>query len=662
MSSLCHNATHPSTTHFPNCYQQPTTTTAPSAASRQDMNHVQQPNRNTTGYSFPPSSTFQIYGNNNGTTTTPRYNNDEDYFPEYPKQTVLNYTFDTPSCHYQVTDIIGNGTYGVVAIATDHVSNRKTSNHSKNAAPFNDESHEEENQVQVALKKNIRVFPNKTHHTTSNNGDQYVAFNNSGKLHQLRMLRELKILHHMRDCPYIVSLKDVHVPSRIEDLEDIEMVTSLMEADLRDIFDSKQVLSAKHIKWFLYQILLSVFYMQQAKILHRDLKPENVLVNSQCDVSICDFGLARGFYNSNKPIENDEDQTMTKLSSNYVVSRWYRAPELLTNSPKIYNRTLDMWSVGCIMYELLSGQGEVLFKGTSSIDQIKKIVKQLGTPSVEDFFGSDSARDFVFNKLPYCKRRSFSKRLPFGTCPMGIDLMKRMLQFNMYNRITVEDALLHPYFREFYDESDLLAYTQVPFDTAWEDFMYTTNDLKVEAYNTLKEIKKHKMRSSQQLHTTTSATFLQQESYGSQVSDDAMMLGSSTDQCYNTSIMSTSFDFEENQSYESSSCILNSRSVQLPHYASNEDMSESVGLAWDYPTMTDDTTNPVQSVFYEFEEEDHVSANPLDCKVSIPATEMQEGTDLAKRYKSSHSVDDLIDSYKHCSFSPVNVSYQTSKV
>nr|CAG4718450.1 unnamed protein product [Naegleria fowleri] len=436
-----------------------------------------------------------------------------------PKQMVQNFEFDTPASRYKVTDIIGNGTYGVVAIAM-----------------------EQETQTQVALKKNIRVFPNREHTTSS---DKYAAFNNSGKLHQLRMLRELKILHHMRQCPYIVSLRDVHVPTSMDQLEDIEMVTSLMEADLRDIFDSGQYLSPKHIKWFMYQIVLSVYYMQKAHILHRDLKPENVLLNSQCDVSICDFGLARGFYNSRKHRSNSNlnlastpnnsstgtgssggiftsvvvghnnptttttssiitstttstttdpillMENNTRLSSNYVVSRWYRPPELLTNAPHIYNKTLDMWSVGCIMYELLSGTGEVLFKGTGSVDQIKRIVKQLGTPNLEDFNGSDSARDFVFNKLPFYRRRSFTKRLPANTCPMAIDLMKRMLVFNMYKRITPEEALMHPYFREFYDVNDLnLCSDMKPFDTAWEDDMLTSEDLKREAYHTLCEIKR----------------------------------------------------------------------------------------------------------------------------------------------------------------------------
>ncbi|KAG2379210.1 hypothetical protein C9374_007349 [Naegleria lovaniensis] len=443
------------------------------------------------------------------------------------KQIVQNFEFDTPASRYKVTDIIGNGTYGVVAIAL-----------------------EQESQVQVALKKNIRVFPNSTTQQHNSSNDKYAAFNNSGKLHQLRMLRELKILHHMRSCPYIVTLRDVHVPPSVDYLEDIEMVTSLMEADLRDIFDSGQYLSPKHIKWFMYQIVLSVYYLQKAHILHRDLKPENVLLNSQCDVSICDFGLARGFYNSRRtssattttvtgsaattivvtptgaaatatlstsvgsttttttnttPSQIDPMtlvENNTRLSSNYVVSRWYRPPELLTNAPHIYNKTLDMWSVGCIMYELLSGAGEVLFKGTGSVDQIKRIVKQLGTPNVEDFNGSDSARDFVFNKLPFYRRRSFTKRLPANTCPMAIDLMKRMLVFNMYKRITPEEALLHPYFREFYDVNDLNVCPEMkPFDTAWEEDMFTSEDLKREAYDTLCEIKKQIL-----MELTTSTT------------------------------------------------------------------------------------------------------------------------------------------------------------
>lgn len=521
-SSLCHTQQQqlpPSTsTSISNGYHQTTTTTTNHINNNNNItnNNCALPNNQTlTNSKQPQQHTINNITNNNTTNFKST--------SVTTKQTVQNHVFDTPIESYQVTDVIGSGTYGVVAICKDHTDQ------------------------QYALKKNIRVFPdeNDLNGTNSNNSSgssgsssgngKYTAFNNSGKLHQLRMLRELKLLHHFRNCQYIVSLKDVYVPSQLNELRDIEMVTSLMEADLRDIFDSAQVLSPKHVKWFLYQICLSVYYMQKAKILHRDLKPENILVNSQCDISICDFGLARGYYNSNQILKNinNKQQTncnsnnnsnnttsnnntttsnntdsnsnsnttssnedlndVTRLSSNYVVSRWYRPPELLTNATQIYNKTLDIWSVGCIMYELLSGKGEVLFKGSGSIDQIQRIVKQLGTPLIEDFNGSDAARDYIYNKFPICKRRSFTKRLPPNTCPMAIDLMKRMLTFNMYKRITPLDALLHPYFREFYDASDL-SIPLSPFDTAWEDTMFSSNDLKIEAFNTLHAIKRDHQR------------------------------------------------------------------------------------------------------------------------------------------------------------------------
>lgn len=99
-------------------------------------------------------------------------------------------------------------------------------------------------------------------------------------------------------------------------------------------------LTDEHIQYFIYQILRGILYIHSANVIHRDLKPNNILLNKNCDLKICDFGLARGFEN--------EDEFKTE----YVVTRWYRAPEVILNA-SAYTKALDIWSIGCIFAELL---------------------------------------------------------------------------------------------------------------------------------------------------------------------------------------------------------------------------------------------------------------------------------------------------------------------
>merc|ERR1711871_1024485 len=120
-----------------------------------------------------------------------------------------------------------------------------------------------------------------------------------------------------------------------EDFSDAYIITDLMESDLDRIISSSQPLTEQHFQYFLYQILRGLKYIHSANVLHRDLKPSNLLVNSNCDLAICDFGLARG-------INANADDTLTE----YVVTRWYRAPELLTDN-RTYGSAVDVWSVGC---------------------------------------------------------------------------------------------------------------------------------------------------------------------------------------------------------------------------------------------------------------------------------------------------------------------------
>lgn len=113
------------------------------------------------------------------------------------------------------------------------------------------------------------------------------------------------------------------------------------------------------MQYFLYQILRGLKYIHTASVLHRDLKPSNLLLNANCDLKICDFGLAR---------TTSETDFMTE----YVVTRWYRAPELLLNSSE-YTAAIDVWSVGCIFMELMDRKP--LFPGRDHVHQLRLLME-----------------------------------------------------------------------------------------------------------------------------------------------------------------------------------------------------------------------------------------------------------------------------------------------
>ncbi|XP_069471121.1 serine/threonine-protein kinase NLK isoform X2 [Ambystoma mexicanum] len=183
-----------------------------------------------------------------------------------------------------------------------------------------------------------------------------------------RVFRELKMLCFFKH-DNVLSALDILQPPHIDYFEEIYVVTELMQSDLHKIIVSPQPLSSDHVKVFLYQILRGLKYLHSAGILHRDIKPGNLLVNSNCVLKICDFGLAR-------LEELDESRHMTQE----VVTQYYRAPEILMGS-RHYSNAIDIWSVGCIFAELLGRR--ILFQAQSPIQQLDLITDLLGTPSLD---------------------------------------------------------------------------------------------------------------------------------------------------------------------------------------------------------------------------------------------------------------------------------------
>ncbi|XP_074570481.1 mitogen-activated protein kinase 4-like [Curcuma longa] len=272
-----------------------------------------------------------------------------------------------------------------------------------------------ETEEKVAIKKIKNVFEN--------------------PIRPLRILREIKLLRQLKH-DNIIALKDVMVPPNRRSFRDVYLVFELMDTDLYEIIQSRQPLSDYHCRYFLFQLLRGLKYIHSANVIHRDLKPENLFVNGDCKLKIGDFGLARSMSQSGRGM------------SSYVATLWYRAPELLVGSDR-YDASVDMWSVGCILAELLGRRP--LFPGTDDINQLERIVHVLGVQGDADlhFIDSERARKYI-KSLPQSLGVPFASIYPNAN-PLAIDLLEKMLVFDPSKRIDVTEALQHPYMASIYD-------------------------------------------------------------------------------------------------------------------------------------------------------------------------------------------------------------------
>jgi serine/threonine protein kinase len=245
------------------------------------------------------------------------------------------------------------------------------------------------------------------------------------------------------DHPNIIPLHEVILPQSFEKFTDVYFVTELMEADLRDLFESNMTLETEHVRYMTYQLICAVNHLHQCDIIHRDIKPENILINSDCSLRLCDLGLARGCLFEGR---DEHLEKTTRLSTNYVQTRPYRAPELILNSNRV-GKSSDMWAVGCILAEMLNN-GEILFNGQSNQEQIFTIIQTMGTPSPASLHGSTAGIEFV-NKLEYVQPNPewYLEVFPrHSTDQMALDLLSRLLQFDFQKRISAREALEHPFF------------------------------------------------------------------------------------------------------------------------------------------------------------------------------------------------------------------------
>jgi mitogen-activated protein kinase 1/3 len=288
---------------------------------------------------------------------------------------------------YKPSKKLGSGAYGLVAAARDKRTDTK-----------------------VAIKKVRDCFHNLTD--------------------AKRILREIKLMQHLNH-PNIIQLVDMINPLSTEDFEDIYLVMEYMQSDLHKIIYSENELSSSHMAFIIYQILCALKHIHSAGVIHRDLKPGNILINADCTAKICDFGLARGV--------SDEDMLLTE----YVVTRWYRAPEVVVSAQR-YDESVDIWAVGCILAEMLLK--EPVFQGEDYIDQLRVIFKIIGTPSDEDLANVISSDAVNFIKRLKSRERKDLRTVFANASPEAVDLLEKIFVFDPTKRITVDEALRHPFF------------------------------------------------------------------------------------------------------------------------------------------------------------------------------------------------------------------------
>ncbi|KAF5732485.1 mitogen-activated protein kinase 20 [Tripterygium wilfordii] len=243
---------------------------------------------------------------------------------------------------YKIQEVIGKGSYGVVCSAIDTRTGEK-----------------------VAIKKIHDIF-------------EHIS-------DAARILREIKLLRLLRH-PDIVEIKHIMLPPSRRDFKDIYVVFELMESDLHQVIKANDDLTREHYQFFLYQLLRALKYIHTANVYHRDLKPKNILANANCKLKICDFGLARVAFS---------DTPTTIFWTDYVATRWYRAPELCGSFfSKVRNE-----------------------KARRYLTTMRK--KQL-VPFAHKFPNAD---------------------------PLALRLLERLLAFDPKDRPTAQEALADPYFK-----------------------------------------------------------------------------------------------------------------------------------------------------------------------------------------------------------------------
>lgn len=281
----------------------------------------------------------------------------------------------------------------------------------------------------------------------------------------------------------IIRLRNI---IKAENNKDLYLVFDHMEADLHHVIRAN-ILEEVHKQYVVYQLLKSLKYMHSAGLIHRDLKPSNILINSDCQIKLADFGLARS-------LTSNADDTNIKLTD-YVATRWYRAPEILLGSTK-YSKAVDMWSVGCILGELIVGKA--IFQGTSTLNQIEKVLELIGKPKPEDIESLESPHAAtILSSVNAVKKKSFQNFFT-GASELALDFIRKLLVFNPNHRLTVEEALRHKYLEQFSSPEEELVcdhVIEIPMD---DNTKFTVKEYRDAIYLDISKKKKEQIKKRQQ--------------------------------------------------------------------------------------------------------------------------------------------------------------------
>jgi len=341
---------------------------------------------------------------------------------------------------YDLQQKLGKGAYAVVFKANDRRS-----------------------KATVALKKIFDAFQNQTD--------------------AQRTFREIMYLQAMTGHENIIRLLNV---LKAENDKDIYLVFDYMETDLHAVIRAN-ILEPVHKQFIVYQMLKALKYCHSGGLVHRDLKPSNLLLNEECLLKVADFGLARSLR-----ALKDGDQEGASVLTDYVATRWYRAPEIILGSNN-YTFAVDMWAVGCIIAEMFIGKPMV--PGSSTMNQLERIIEVTGQPSPADVEAIESKfAATMLQSTPTAPQKNLEQWLgQHGAPPEAIDMVQQLMRFNPYKRPDIDEALQHPYMAQFYTGQEPVCpgILTVPID---DDQKFSISDYRNKLYQTVIDAKKDKSK------------------------------------------------------------------------------------------------------------------------------------------------------------------------